>query len=394
MAKAKEWGNVLVIGNSGVGKSTLINAVLGSEEAQAGIGTEGTTKHIRIYPEPGTEKEYAGLSFRLIDTPGFEPSLLKQMQTIREVRKWSEDSAEHHAENRIHVIWFCVDGTSGKLFPDAIRNLSQATRLWKSIPVIVVITKSYSVPERQQNIDLVHNAFAKQRSASSNLKAVIPVVAKNYVINDSAYAAPDGIPELIAKTNELLPEGRRAASTDVAAYQLQRRRILSQTVVGTATAAAVTIGAVPIPFADAALLTPIEVAEVNAIAQIYGVSTKDKGRNFINSIIQVGTVSAAAKFAISAARAIPGVGIAVTVLDAVIAGSFAAAIGEGSIYAFEQVYLGQKSLDDIEWVTKLMENQFSANFSGKVEEVLKEVAKAKDLSKIPDIIRKVFYNKK
>ena len=42
-------GNVLVIGNSGVGKSTLINAVLGEQVAKTSWGTEGTTIELKIY---------------------------------------------------------------------------------------------------------------------------------------------------------------------------------------------------------------------------------------------------------------------------------------------------------------------------------------------------------
>ena len=41
-----ERGNVLVIGNSGVGKSTLINAVLGKDRAETGWGLKGTTENL------------------------------------------------------------------------------------------------------------------------------------------------------------------------------------------------------------------------------------------------------------------------------------------------------------------------------------------------------------
>ena len=66
-----ERGNVLVIGNSGVGKSTLINAVLGEEKAETGWGSKGTTDKLTIY-------ESENISFRIIDTIGFEPSLFSE----------------------------------------------------------------------------------------------------------------------------------------------------------------------------------------------------------------------------------------------------------------------------------------------------------------------------
>ena len=65
-----ERGNVLVIGNSGVGKSTLINSVLGDEKAKTGYGSSGTTDKLEIY-------ESEEVAFRIIDTVGFEPSLVK-----------------------------------------------------------------------------------------------------------------------------------------------------------------------------------------------------------------------------------------------------------------------------------------------------------------------------
>ena len=135
-----EKGNVLVIGNSGVGKSTLINAVLGEERAVTGYGTAGTTKELTIY-------ESEEIPFRIIDTVGFEPSFIKEFAAIQAVKKWSKESAKEGKEDtQINVIWFCVEGTSSKLFPKTIKDLSRATAMWPSVPVVVVITKSYSVP--------------------------------------------------------------------------------------------------------------------------------------------------------------------------------------------------------------------------------------------------------
>ena len=140
-----------------VGESTLINAVLGENLVKTGSGISGTTSELKIY-------ESGKIPFRIIDTIGFEPSWMKEMEAIRAVRKWSKDSAkEGNKDTQINVIWFCVDGTARKLFPQAIKNLSRATSVWESVPVIVVITKSYAVPERTENIEMVHNAFAPQK---------------------------------------------------------------------------------------------------------------------------------------------------------------------------------------------------------------------------------------
>ncbi len=384
--ESKDYGNILVIGNSGVGKSTLINAVIGSDQAETGRGSEGTTKDVHIYPADE-------IGLRLVDTAGFEPSLLKRTKVIRDVQKWSKQSVTEEDHN-INVIWFCVDGTSSKLFGDTIKNLMQATSMWKSVPVIVVITKSYSVPEREQNIEMVKQIFYKQKKAGDNLRDIIPVVASPYILNEDAYAAPYGVPELIEKTIALLPEGRRAAVNDVNAYKLKRRRMLAQSVVGAATTAGVVVGAVPIPFPDALILSPTEIGEVNAIASIYGIKKDDKSRDFINTIIEIGTVSAVARSAISALKAIPGLNIAASAVNAVIAGSIVAAIGEGSIYAFEQIYLGNKSLDDIDWIKKLIENKLTKGFIEKMTKVLEQVADGADKDQIAKAIKKVFFDRK
>lgn len=383
-----ERGNVLVIGNSGVGKSTLINAVLGEEMAKTGWGTSGTTNKLDIY-------ESEVIPFRIIDTVGFEPSFIKAQKAINAVKKWSKDSAKDgHEDNKINVIWFCIDGTSRKLFPKAIKDLSKATSMWESVPVIVVITKSYSTPERLENIEMVNNAFATQKKYSKNLRKIIPVVAATYELNDTAFASPDGITELIEATNELMPEGIKAGLKDVSKFKLERKRAFAQSVVGVSAAAGAVVGAIPIPIADALVLSSLEIAEINAIAKIYEISKNETSSKFMNTIVEVGTVSLAAKTAISTLKAVPGINIAAEVLNAIIAASIVAAIGEGSIYVFEKIYLGEKTLKDIDWVKKVMEDEFSSEFLSRVESVIKSVGSninVKDVKKmVPDLLAVIF----
>ena len=375
-----ERGNVLVIGNSGVGKSTLINAVLGKECAVTNFGgTTGTTKELTIY-------ESESVPFRIIDTVGFEPSWIKEFRAINAVKKWSRESAQEGKEDtRINVIWFCVDGTSSKLFPETIKNLMKATKMYASVPVIAVITKAYGVPDRKKNIEMVYNAFATQKKYANNLKKVIPVVAASYVLREGMQVAPEGIGQLIDATNDLLPEGIRAADRDITNFKMKRRKSLAQGTVAIAVTSAVTVGFVPIPFSDAAILGPVEAAEINALAKIYGIDKNEESNAFISSIIEVGTVSVTAKAAISALKAIPGINIGVSLLNAIVAGSIVAALGEGTIYAFEQVCLGKKSLEDVDWLKKMMESRLTNQFIERVKNIL-EGAKGKEMGDIINMI--------
>lgn len=394
-------GNILLIGNSGAGKSTLINAVIGSEEAYTSIGSEGTTKEIRVYPDENSVVPYNteqapenNVFFRLIDTMGFESSYSKIRTAVNQVKKWSKNGTKDESDDRqLHLIWFCVDGTSGKLFPETIKNMLKATALWKSVPIIVVITKSYSKPEREANILMVRAAFEKYSKNPSRLKAVIPVVAKTYVIDEDAgiFASPEGIETLIEISNALLPQGIQAAGNDIDAYNLKRKRVLAHGLTATATTAAAVVGAIPIPIADAALLTPLETGMLGGIARIYGIKSDDKSSVFMKVIVDTGTVSLAARALISALKAIPGINVGASVLNAVIAGAIVATIGEISVYAYEQVYLGNKTLNDIDWVKNTIEKALSSSDILKnAENVINTVGKEEDSKKIAQIIFKMF----
>ncbi len=364
-------GNILVLGNSGVGKSTLINAVLGEEIAATGIGTEGTTKELAIY-------EPTDLDIRLIDSVGFEPSLLKRKSAIKSVDKWCKSVKDNEAERKIDVIWFCVDGSASKLFDDTFSALFSATSMWKSVPIIVAITKSHSDKKHdEENIEMVKRAFhGKKRE--QNLYGIIPVNSAPYPVETEENEQPvivgvKGIQELLDLTISVLPKGKELAQRDLDKFKLKQKRNFAQGTIAVFTGTAATIGAVPIPFADGALLAPLEVAEIKAIGKIYGIQNDDKAKELFNQIVEVGTVGAAAKGVISALKAIPGINLAAGVMNAIIAGAFVAGIGEAAVYIFEQIYLGKRNVTDIDWATKIIESKLKDGLFEKIKnELLKK----------------------
>lgn len=356
-------GNVLVIGNSGVGKSTLINAVLGEDVAKTSWGEKGTTSQLDIYE---------GEPFNVIDTIGFEPSIFKSNKAISAVKKWSKKSAkEENEDKQINVIWFCVDGTSRKLFPKAIKDLSKAISMWKSVPIITVITKSYSVPERTENIELVSRVFSKNKDLSERLKAIIPVVASTYVLNDIAAAPPEGITELIEKTNDLMPDGMRAAQKDIAKFNLLRKRVISQgsIVASAGTAAAKTF--INIGQSDAVVLAVIENVLVDTLAKVYNVEKTSEAVIFIKNNIANGNVNKIAKTAIVAIEKIPKLNtLGSAIINPLIASSVVVIIGETAVVAFEKIYLGE----DVDEGTKKFKEIFEAEYVQEFVEYVKNAA--------------------
>ena len=381
-------GNVLVLGNSGVGKSTLINAVLGERKTKTGYGTVGTTKHLEVF-------ENNEINFRLIDSVGFEPDFFRRFQAIKAVQDWCRKTAKAGNENsKINVIWFCVDGTSRKLFSQSIDSLARAASVYKSVPVIAVITKSYSRPDRESNVHMVREAFSGRIGRKLNLKGIIPVVAELYRIDDTSFAPVDGIAELIQLTNDVMPEGIAAADKDVEQYKLERTNNFAHTLIGASTVSGVLIGAVPLPspLTDGAILSGIELAEVNGLAKLYGIKKSNQSTALFEKIVEIGTVSAVARATCGAVlKVIP---VAGWIANAAVAGSFVAAIGEGTRYIFEQIKLGNRSVQDIEWAETLLSDKLSGQVVDKAKKAFSALNESSTKDDVIKAIASMFDTKK
>ncbi|OOC23555.1 GTPase [Helicobacter pylori] len=98
--------NVLLMGATGVGKSSLINALFGKEIAKAGVG-KPITQHLEKYID-----EQKGLI--LWDTKGIEDA--DYHDTMQIIKKEMEDSFKTLDEKEaIDVAYLCVKETSGRI---------------------------------------------------------------------------------------------------------------------------------------------------------------------------------------------------------------------------------------------------------------------------------------
>ncbi|WP_225306094.1 GTPase [Helicobacter pylori] len=104
--KEKPIMNILLVGATGVGKSSLINALFGKEIAKAGVG-KPITQHLEKYID-----EQKGLI--LWDTKGIEDK--DYHDTMQSIKKEMEDSFKTLDEKEaIDVAYLCVKEISGRV---------------------------------------------------------------------------------------------------------------------------------------------------------------------------------------------------------------------------------------------------------------------------------------
>ena len=134
--------NILLIGPSGVGKSTLINRILDLPEEEKALtsSNECCTKEIKEY----TSKTYPFL--RLYDSRGIEKDenydINKMKKEISEFVNKKE--LTNDPDKYIHCIWYCI---TGNRFEKVEKNcLIELSNLYdnSNLPIIVVYTKALS----------------------------------------------------------------------------------------------------------------------------------------------------------------------------------------------------------------------------------------------------------
>lgn len=330
--------NIIVAGKTGVGKSTLINAVFKENLAETGIGRPVTTNMRKI------EKKDIPLS--IYDTRGFE--LGKEVQD--EVRKEIIDTihkgiAAKDADSMIHCIWYCINTASNRIEPNEIewlRKLSEENKTTQ-VPIIVILTQSFSTKkaEEMKKIILDENLGIIQ---------VAQLLAEDYEIEDLGVKKAYGLDTLIKIMNEALPDELLDTLQNVQIASLEEKKRHAKIAVGTAVTAATAAGATPIPFSDAAVLIPTQISMIVSITAIFGLNV-NQGiiTTIISSTIGAGGATVLGKtVASNLLKIIPGVGTVVGgAISAVTAATITGALGYAYIAVMEMAFKGELDLNDL-----------------------------------------------
>jgi uncharacterized protein (DUF697 family)/GTPase SAR1 family protein len=308
--------NLAVFGKTGVGKSTLVNAIFGRDVARTGMG-KPVTSGLVYYRHPDG---FLGV----YDSEGFETGTAGDviLDGLHRV------VAQHGAlaiDERIHAVWYLVRW-SDRRFEQAQADFVSALQAL-GLPVILVMTQ---VPTRQGQVHPEALEFAGYIEGLG-----LPISPRGKVVLTNARPDPFtdspvyGLQALLDDTYAVVPAAAEQALTAAQVLDVGRKKKAVAAIVNQAAVIAAGIGATPIPFADAALLVPNQVTMIARITAAYGLPpSRSRALAVAGSIILTGGATMAGRYAVtSLLKFVPGGNVAGSAISATVAASLTKAVG-------------------------------------------------------------------
>lgn len=289
--------NVVTVGKTGVGKSTLINTVFRGEFAKTGSGKPVTQKIVEITK--------AGHPLTIIDTKGLEVAdyarTRDELGALIQERSLSEDQNRH-----IHVAWLCIQEGSDRVEAAEVELCDMIAAA--GIPVIVVLTKS------RKNEKFLNEA----KNLLSRASGIVSVRALSERIEELDVSLPPaGLDALIDATSRLIPEAQQRAYANALSTRNRRaievKKRQAENEVNIAAGLAVTAAATPIPFSDAVVLVPIQVGMIARIGVTFGMEISAATlTTLVTSVLGASAATVIGRTVVSGLlKMIPGAGSAV-----------------------------------------------------------------------------------
>jgi uncharacterized protein (DUF697 family)/GTPase SAR1 family protein len=310
--EAEELGhaNILITGQTGVGKSTLVNAVFRAELAEEGIGRP-VTQRVQRHDAPG-------VPVTIFDTPGIELGDA-QDAVLADFKSTIKASRRGAAEGFIHLAWYCVDAGQTRIQGydvEVIRALAE------EVPVILVLTQCVD----EDRVVALEAAIAAEALPIQG--APVRTLAKARRIGEQTIE-PVGLEELVRRTEQILPKAVKGAFVNAQGVVISLKVKYARAVVAASAAAAGAVGAAPIPVSDAIILMPVQIGMLGGITAVFGIemSAQTTTRLVVGLVGEGGVSQVGRQMAAGLLKVIPGV----SVVNAGVASALTAALGEAYI---------------------------------------------------------------
>lgn len=291
--------NILLIGKTGVGKSTLVNAMFRDDFAETGVGMP-VSKGMKVY----TKENYP---LRIYDTRGLELDHEKNKENKSEIKSVIESLySTGNEKDRIHIVWYCINTMSARIEKEEMDWINELSAMNNhSMPVILVLTKAVFKSEYQ-------NFMSELLNQGLNVQAIIPLLSMDYTIDKNKKIKQFGLMELNQKTIDYLPETMRLSYINAQKIDIKAKIAESRKVIDKFTTSAGIIGASPIPFPDAPLLVSAQISMMTGINKAFGVDM-DKNTNIsiISAVVGVTITTYLGRSLVSGLlKTVPGAGTA------------------------------------------------------------------------------------
>lgn len=355
--------NILILGRTGGGKSTIINDIFGENTVQVGVG-EPITKGFNRVSKPNKD-------IVLFDSEGYEINENDGEDFLKNSIEFI-DSKSHHDEDRIHLIWLVIPA-NGSRVTDYELELYNKLKDTKT-PIAVLFSKCDETNEDELNslIKRFYPSKTFQECANDTESPFFTVESSiDMKENETLFSKKP----IITWSLEQLPSIFELAFVSSQKVSLDEKKRLAMKIVKQHTVGNAFTGFSPIPFSDAPILIASQSAMLVRIFKVYNISG-NLAEKITKTTITSGLVSQLGKALVGRLlKFIPIVGTIVGgVINASVASSITYAMGATTstlLYRFiDDKFIKDMSIDaDLqEYMMENFENLFKDYFNKKNEE--------------------------
>ncbi|MCX2838594.1 50S ribosome-binding GTPase [Salinimicrobium sp. MT39] len=260
--------NILIVGCTGVGKSTIVNQIFGEGTAPVGAG-QPVTRGIHKIETPGKP-------INLFDTEGFEIGADEKFQNT--ILNFVKENINKPVEEQIHLIWHVISASSARI-TDYDKDLHQKLQGY-GIPVALIFSKCDEVNEE----DL--EAMVKAMDNRLNFKIAYSSTESPFFTTDKKefLEAEENLnlSKVVDWSSRNLSKSLELAFISAQLINIDAKRRKADSIILQHTTGNAFVGMSPIPFSDAPVLIASQAGMIARILYAYDFSNyQDIAKNFM-----------------------------------------------------------------------------------------------------------------